>query len=515
MATPIPKNDARFSMAEVALATSGRLVSALAGPDAPFDASADASGQVEGVAIDSRAVVAGGLFVAVRGEHHDGAAYIPTAATAGAAGLLVDGEWANSVAGQVVLEAFAALPRVEVADTTHALGDLAALHRQRWGGRVVAITGSAGKTTTKELTAAALEGAGARVLKTLGNLNNQFGVPMMLLCAGSQHDTAVLELGTSGPGEIARLGEIAQPQVATVVLAALAHTEGLGSLEAVADEKASLWAALAADGTAIVNADDVELMRRLRRDVKTLSFGTAESATVRLLDAELRIDATGTRTSTRITIQGLGELRFDLAMLGRAAALDACAAIAAVIAVFGLGETESDRGAAIQAGVQALSKVPPTPGRMACKATRWGVTLCDDSYNANARSMALGLETLHELAEQTGGRSIAVLADMKDLGHYAQGEHVRIGELAVRLGVDVLVGCGPEMAHATSAAARLSAGRLAPHPTRVAHVMAPLDAVALVQSMCRPGDVVLVKGSRAMAMERVVTALADKFGGLL
>jgi UDP-N-acetylmuramoyl-tripeptide--D-alanyl-D-alanine ligase len=503
MATPIPKNDARFSLAEVASATSGRLVSA-----------ADEGAHVQGVAIDSRAVVAGGLFVAVRGEILDGAAYIPAAASAGAVGLVVDSDWATSQAAQSSDPSLWQLPRVEVSDTTRALGDLAAFHRQRWAGRVVAITGSAGKTTTKELTAAALEGAGARVLKTLGNLNNQFGVPMMLLCAGSQHDTAVLELGTSGPGEIARLGEIAKPQVATVMLAALAHTEGLGSLEAVADEKASLWAALAAGGTAIVNADDVELMRRVRRDVNTLSFGTAEGATVRLLDSELRSDGRGTRTSTRVAIQGLGELSFDLAMIGGAAALDACAAIAAVLAVFGLGEGDA-RGAAIQAAVQALAKVPPTPGRMACKSTRWGVVLCDDSYNANARSMALGLETLHELAEQTGGRSIAVLADMKDLGQFAHGEHVRIGELAVRLGIDVFVGCGPEMAHATSAAARLSAGRLAPHPTRVAHVMAPLDAVALVQSMCRPGDVVLVKGSRAMAMERVVTALAEQFAGYL
>jgi UDP-N-acetylmuramoyl-tripeptide--D-alanyl-D-alanine ligase len=492
MATPIPKNDARFSLTELAQATSGRLVVGAGSP----------STEVRGVAIDSRAVGPGALFVAVRGDTHDGAQYVPSAVSAGASALLVASDWAGSSAAA----SHPAITRVEVADTTHALGDLAAFHRQRWAGRVVAITGSAGKTTTKELTAAALEGAGARVLKTSGNLNNQFGVPMMLLCADERHDTAVLELGTSGPGEIARLGAIARPQVATVLLAALAHTEGLGSLEAVADEKASLWSALTADGTAIVNADDVELMRRLRRDVKTLSFGSAEGATVRLLASELRV--TGTRT--RVAIEGLGELNFELAMIGRAAALDACAAIAAVIAVYGLRE-----GPALEAAVHAMCKVPATSGRMACKATRWGVTLCDDSYNANARSMALGLETLHELAGQTGGRSIAVLADMKDLGHFAQGEHVRIGELAVRLGVDVLVGCGHEMAHATSAAARLSAGRLAPHPTRVAHVMEPTDAIALVQSMCRPGDVVLVKGSRAMAMERVVTALAEKFGGFL
>jgi UDP-N-acetylmuramoyl-tripeptide--D-alanyl-D-alanine ligase len=492
MATPIPKNDARFSLAEVARATSGRLLTG------------DAHSEVHGVAIDSRAVTRGALFVAIRGASHDGGQYVPAALTAGASALLVGREYAAAAELDPSLQA-SSVARIEVADTTRALGDLAAAHRQRWGGRVVAITGSAGKTTTKELTAAALAGAGARVLKTQGNLNNQFGVPMMLFCAGSEHDTAVLELGTSAPGEIARLGEIARPQVATVILAALAHTEGLGSLEAVADEKASLWTALAPDGTAIVNADDVELMRRLRSDVTTLSFGTSEGATVRLLSAELR--TTGTRT--RVHIESIGELTFELRMVGKAAALDACAAIATVLALF----DGTARVAAVEAAVTALAGVSPTPGRMALTSTRWGVTLCDDTYNANAESMAGGLETLRELSTQTGGRSLAVLADIKELGRFAQSEHVRIGELAVRLGIDVLVGCGPEMAHATSAAARLSAGRLAPHPTRVAHVMEPLDAVALVQSLCRPGDVVFVKGSRSMKMERVVTALAEKFGG--
>ncbi|MDB4990193.1 MAG: UDP-N-acetylmuramoylalanyl-D-glutamyl-2,6-diaminopimelate--D-alanyl-D-alanine ligase [Myxococcaceae bacterium] len=490
MATPIPKNDVRFSIAEIVTATAGRLVGG----------TADVGGvELDGVAIDSRAVSAGALFVAVRGDTQDGSKYIPAALAAGAGALLVP-------ASEPAVASYPdSVARIEVEDTTRALGDLAAYHRQRWGGRVVAITGSAGKTTTKELTAAALEGAGAHVLKTLGNLNNQFGVPMMLLCATEQHDTAVLELGTSGPGEIARLGEIARPQVAVVLLAALAHTEGLVSLAAVADEKASLWAALGADGTAIINADDVELMQRAPRNVKLLSFGSREGATVRLLGSTLKV--TGTRT--QVAIDGIGELEFDLRMLGHAAAIDACAAIATVLALF----AESDRLPAVEAAVRAMEKVEPTPGRMACIATRSGVTVCDDSYNANPRSMSLGLETLHALAQQAGGRSIAVVADMKDLGLFAHSEHVRIGELAVRLGIDVLVGCGVEMAHATSAAGRLSGGRLAPHPTRVAHVMTPSDAVALVQGMCRSGDVVLVKGSRAMEMDKVVAALVASFGG--
>jgi UDP-N-acetylmuramoyl-tripeptide--D-alanyl-D-alanine ligase len=495
MATPIPKNEARFSLAEIARATAGRLIAG----------AADA--EITGVAIDSRAVSAGALFVAIRGDSQDGGKYIPAAVSAGAGALLVPpAESAEDASSSPEL---AQVARIEVADTTRALGDLAAYHRKRWGGRVVAITGSAGKTTTKELTAAALQGAGARVLKTLGNLNNQFGVPMMLLCASEQHDTAVLELGTSGPGEIARLGQLAAPDVSTVLLAALAHTEGLHSLAAVADEKASLWASLTEGGTAIVNTDDVELMQRaasfIGAGVSTLSFGTAAGATVRLLGATLSVRG----TDVRVAVEGLGDLTFTLRMIGHAAAIDACAALAAVLAMF----PRLSRADSMQAATLAMAQVEATPGRMACIATRSGITVVDDSYNANPRSMSLGLETLRALADEAGGRSVAVLADMKDLGLFAHAEHVRLGELAVRLGVDVLLGCGAEMAHATSAAARLSGGRLAPHPTRVAHVMASHDAVSVVQGMCRKGDVVLVKGSRAMEMEKVVSALVEKFGG--
>jgi UDP-N-acetylmuramoyl-tripeptide--D-alanyl-D-alanine ligase len=369
----------------------------------------------------------------------------------------------------------------------------------------VAITGSAGKTTTKELTAGALAGLGRRVLKTVGNLNNQFGVPMSLFCAGPEHDTAVLELGTSAPGEIARLGEIVQPDVAIVLLAALAHTAGLGTLDAVADEKASLWRALAPRGTAIVNADDAELSRRTRKDVQTLAFGRADGAQVRLLDSTLSVS--GTRV--RIAIHGIGEVELSLRLLGHAAAFDACAAIAAALALRG----ESDLQSAVGQAVLGLATVEPTPGRMMSIATQLGVTICDDTYNANPPSVALGLETLKALSADTNGRSIAVLADMKELGSHSHAEHARCAELAVRLGIDVLVGCGPEMAHGTSAAARIAAGRLAVHPTRIAHVLEPLDAVPMVQSLCRKGDVVLVKGSRSMAMERVVAALVDRFGG--
>ncbi len=475
MATPIPKNSARFTLSEIAEATAGRLVHG------------EPTQTIEGVAIDSRAVTSGNLFVAIRGEHHDGAQYLPDARANGAHAVLV----------QEGTPCPSDLACVEVSDTTRALGDLARYHRRRWGGVTVAITGSAGKTTTKELTAAALTGIGKRVLKSLGNLNNQFGVPMMVFCLSDLHDTAVFEVGTSGRGEIARLGEIVQPDVAVVLLAALAHTAGIGTLEDVADEKASLWGALGPDGVAIVNADDAELNARVRTDVTTLAFGRAADADVRLLSSELSISG----TQAKLEIEGHGELELCLPLVGHAAALDAAAALAVVIALEG--------GSALSAAASGLGQVRQTAGRMAPYATSHGVHVLDDSYNANPHSVAVSLEALSTLAKNVGGHSIVVLGDMKELGSDSLREHARIGELAVRLGIDVLIGTGPEMAHGTAAAARLSAGRLAPHPTRVIHLLDPMASVSLVKSLWRPGDVVLVKGSRSSAMERVVRGLCE------
>ena len=471
MATPIPKNHARFGLSQVAEITGGVLI----GDDL----------EIEGVAIDSRAVTAGALFVAVRGVQQDGAAFIPAAVSAGAAALLVH-------TGTVVESS---LPRVEVADTTRALGALAALHRKRWARSVVAITGSVGKTTTKDLTAAAFAATALRVHKTTGNLNNQFGVPMTLLGLSAEHDLAVLEVGTSGPGEIAQLGAIVQPDVAAVLVASAAHTEGLGSVSAVADEKASLFSTLRAGGKAVVNLDDAELSARTPHDLARVSFGTSEHAQVRLVSARLRTDG----TEVVVHVKDFGELSLTLSLIGYAAAFDACAALACVLALRGEN--------ALLAASNGLRGVQPSPGRMAPRHLARGIVVIDDTYNANPRSTQVSLETLKELTVAPETRSIAILSDMKELGALSQVEHARIGEFCVRNGIDMLVGCGPEMVHATALAARLAAGRLAPNPTRVVHVMDPLDAVRMVRSMWRSGDVVLVKGSRSLMMERVVEGL--------
>lgn len=477
MATPIPHNQIRLTLGEVATATGGTL-------------HGDPDLALEGVAIDSRAVQPSALFVAIVGEHQDGHRYLDAAFERGASACLVCTD--HGVEGD--------RPRVEVADTTYALGELAAYVRRRWNRKVIAITGSAGKTTTKELTAAAISGTGARVLKTSGNLNNQFGVPMTLFGLTDEHDVAVLELGTSMRGEIARLGEIVRPDVAIVLLASAAHTEGLGTVADVADEKASLWRSLPEDGTAIVNADDAQLVQRVPKATCCMSFGHGENVDIRLVRSELTL----TGTDVTMFVRGHGELHVRLQLLGEASAIDACAALIGTVALLGEG--------VLADAAKGLEQAQATPGRMRPRAGAGGITLLDDTYNANPRSTELGLRTLKKLAESAGGRSVAVLADMLDLGALSRTEHERIGEAAVRMGIDVLVGCGHEMAHATGQAARLAGGRLAPHPTRVAHVLEPLDAIAVLKSLCRPNDVVLVKGSRSMAMERIVAGLSEAEG---
>lgn len=479
MATPIPKNRAAFTLEEVARATGGVLKHG------------DAARAIAGVAIDSRAVDPGNLFVAIRGAHQDGARYLPQALAQGAAAALVP-------PGTACPDELAI---IEVADTTRALGDLAAFHRRRWARPVVAITGSAGKTTTKELTAQALRGLGIPLLKTSGNLNNLYGVPMVVFGLGPEHELAVLEVGTSRPGEIARLGEIVAPDVGVVTLAAAAHTEGLGDVDAVADEKASLWSTLRDGGSVVVNADDPRLAARAAGFAKRLSFGTQPTADVRLLRSALSAEG----TTFSINAPDGQERAFTLSLLGHVAALDACAALACVIALRG--------GGALEAAGRALLEVKPTPGRMALRQGAGGLRIVDDTYNANPVSVQRSLESLVELAGNLGARSVAVLADMRELGPASRREHAEIGRHAVRLHLDLLVTCGPEMAVAAVEASRLAAGRLAPHPTRVAHVLEVADAVRLVKGLVRPGDVVLVKGSRSMGMERVVDALCLPRGG--
>lgn len=481
MATPIPHNACAFTLDEVVAATHGSL-------------RLRAADHGVSVVSDSRAIVEGSIFVALRGENHDGHAYLAAAKQAGASILVVE-------KGRVAPEGISV---VDVDDTLFALGELARFHRSRWAGRIVGVTGSAGKTTTKELCRAVLSEAGVRVTATIGNLNNRVGVPMTLFTLDASVDTAVIEMGTSERGEIARLGEIVRPNVAIVTMATVAHTAGLGSLSDVVTEKTSLWASVPAGGTVVANVDDAPTHAKVEAfhaHHMVLRYGQTEGADVRLVDRSMTPD--GTHRCT-FAVNGV-EHHAILSLWGLAAALDAAAALCAALALLGK--------ASLGDALRGLAHATTPAGRVTPVRGAGDTLLLDDTYNANPASTQAAIATLVELAEGRHARSIAILGDMKELGAASASKHAEIGDAVVSAGVSVFIGCGQEMSSATAAAARASAGQHATHPTQVMHVLSTTDAVELAKKVVGDMDVVLIKGSRSMGMERVVSALRSDAGG--
>ncbi|GAB4359994.1 MAG: UDP-N-acetylmuramoyl-tripeptide--D-alanyl-D-alanine ligase [Immundisolibacter sp.] len=422
-------------------------------------------GGFDGVSTDTRTLRAGELFVALQGPRFDGHDYLPRAAAAGAAGA-------------VVRRAHPALPCLEVADPLVALSQLAAAWRARFELPLVAITGSSGKTTIKELAAAALAGGGP-VLATRGNRNNHIGVPLTLLELRATHRAAVVEMGMSAAGEIAHLAELAQPTVGVIGNAGAAHLQGLGSVAAVARAKGELIEHLPSQAVAVLNADDAyfPLWRRLAGSRRVITFGLDADADV---TARYRLLAAGSELELR-TPTGTAQARLQL--LGRHNVRNALAAAAAALATGRpLGE--------IAAG---LGQVRPVPGRLCPLAGRNGARVIDDSYNANPASVQAAIEVLRELP----GQRLLVLGDMGELGAEAPALHAQCGADARAAGIDSLLTLGP-----LSAAAAAAFGRGA---RAFDDRAALLDA--LVPSL-QAGVTVLVKGSRSAGMERVVQAIA-------
>lgn len=477
MATPIPHNHAQFTLSEIAEATSGVVV----GVDHP----------IVGVVADSREVERGNLYVALAGEQHDGHRFVAQALLAGATAALVHDRAALPVGASGVV----------VNDTLRALGDLAAAHRRRWGGRVIAITGSAGKTTTKELTFAALRAAGAKVARSEGNLNNLIGTPMSVFCLDAQVDMAVLEIGTSARGEIARLTQITGPEIGVVTGVAAAHTAGLGSLLQVAQEKASLLWALPEHGTAIYRADDSTLVTQIGgvRAGTRIGFGSSRDAQVTLIKQVL------SATPGMLCEFALAGrmLRCELNLFGSGPALDAAAALAVVLAA--LGEDSLDKAAL------GLSQVMPPPGRLSPVVGPSGSLVLDDSYNANPASMRASIDTAIGLARVRGGRAVLVLGDMLELGERSAAEHQVVGKLSARAPVSILIACGAEMTKAAEAAREQA--RCSQQDLSISHLADAAGAGDLLAPLLREGDVVLVKGSRSMRLERVVDSLRSHAAG--
>jgi UDP-N-acetylmuramoyl-tripeptide--D-alanyl-D-alanine ligase len=464
------------------LATVAQAISArLEGGNAWFD----------GVTTDSRAIRPGELFVALKGERFDGHEFVAQAFERGAAAAIVAADRAARLAASP--DATGARRLLAVAEPLQALGILAAFCRRRLSLSVIAVVGSNGKTTVKEMTAAILRVArGAdRVLATAGNLNNQIGLPLMVLRLRETHGVAVFEIGMNHAGETAYLGAIAQPTIAVLNNAQREHQEFMHSVADVAAEHAAVIGTLQPQGIAIINADDDyaqfwnEVVARRNAEGATLTvrdFGLRAPAAVA---GRARPQPWGS-TVDITTPEGMTSV--ELKLLGRHNVANALAAIAAATAA----------GASLEAVAQGLADFQPIAGRLQAKAGRNGATLIDDSYNANPDSVRAAIAVL----VHAEGPKWMVLGDMGEVGKQGAAFHREIGECARAAGVDRLLTLGELTPHAVDA--------FGPGGEHFDHSE---DLVAAIESDLAPEVTVLVKGSRFMRMERVVAALGGAAAG--
>jgi UDP-N-acetylmuramoyl-tripeptide--D-alanyl-D-alanine ligase len=481
-AAMLPRNRAPFTVEEILAATGGRVLQRSART-------------AVGVSTDSRHVLPGNVFVAIVGPHHDGHDHVTSAAAMGAAIVIVSRDLSVSEDCTVV----------RVPDTTVALGALGRAHRRRWsarsgGARVVAITGSAGKTTTRLAVAAVLRGLGLRVLASEGNFNNQIGVPLTLLGLEAEHEVAVVEIGTSNPGEIAHGSWVCQPDIGVLTLVGAAHTERLGTIDDVAQEKGALLAALPPDGIAIVNGDNPHCVGQLLRSpARTwLEYGSRSGLDLRL-EERVPDGIDGARLGfwwgQRTEVFGVhtGGLSVHTPLLGEAGAWATAAALVVGAVFAGSKLTPARIGA-------ALTALGSEGGRLAARRLPSGTILIDDSYNANRASMEASLRAASELARSEKRRLVAVLGEMRELGLLSEPEHRAVGEEFARLGAAVLVAVGPDARHIAHAASKSGA--------HVVVAATAAEAAAAVTGLVGRGDVVLVKGSRGVGLEAVVASLS-------
>jgi UDP-N-acetylmuramoyl-tripeptide--D-alanyl-D-alanine ligase len=430
---------------------------------------------IAGVSTDTRSIAPGQLFVALRGEHFDGHDFLEQAIAAGAGALLVAAAEPLSAGVSVLV----------VADTRLALGRMAAAWRSRFDIPVIAVTGSNGKTTTKEMIAAILKAQfGDAVLATRGNLNNDIGLPLTLLAMNAGHRAAVIEMGMNHPGEIAYLAPLGAPTVAVITNAQRAHLEGMGDLNRVAREKGSIFAGLGAGGVAVVNADDAYagLWRRMAGRNPLLTFGIERAADVRAVVRQQGL------TTVLSLWTPVGQAELKLVVPGRHNARNALAAAAACLAA----------GIPLAAVVAGLEGFAGLKGRLQRRKGRAGSMVLDDTYNANPDSVRAGIDVL----AATVGRKVLVLGDMGEIGEASGQYHDEIGGYAKSQGVDSLLAFGD----ASQQAVR-NFGEGARHFCDIEKL------IAAVNKELGPETTVLVKGSRFMKMERVADAIVSEENG--
>lgn len=463
------ENLPHFSVSEIVTATRGRLLKG------------HKDGSCQGISTDTRTLEKGNLFVALQGENFDGSDYLKTAADRGASGVILPMERQDRLA--LLPEN---LPAIGVADTLSAYGALAARWRGGFSIPVIAVTGSSGKTTTKEMIAA-IASRKIRVLKTEGNFNNQVGLPFTLFKLRKEHQIAVLEMGTNNPGEIAKLAAIARPDIGLITNVGPAHLEGLGSLEAVAAEKASLWEVMNGRGTAIINYDDPQLAPFSDRwKGKRVSFGVEKGADVAARAMET---AGGKGVRFDLVIAGIPS-RVFLSAVGMHNIKNALAAAAAAWAAgFSRGEI-----------ADGLASFHTAPGRSEVRELANGAHLIIDTYNANPSSVAEALKTLQELRGQ--GKAIVVLGDMLELGKAAEKWHRDTGKIVADGAPDFLFLKGNLVKHLADAAVKYGFSE-----DNVIFFDDPDEIVPRIGALLEKDDWALVKGSRKMKMEAVAEGI--------
>ena len=424
------------------------------------------------VSTDSRAIAPGQLFIALSGPRFDGHDYLAEVAGKGAVAALVERPMAD-----------VALPQLVVADTRIALGQLGALNRAAFTGPLVAVTGSSGKTSVKEMLASILRAAhGAdAVLATRGNLNNDLGAPLTLLELAPQHQAAVIELGASGVGEIAYTVSLAKPDVSLITNAGSAHVGEFGGPEKIVEAKGEILDGLGAQGVAVLNRDDAAwpVWRQRAAGKRVLSF-SLNDAQADLHAAAIGHDARGCVNFTLVGPHGSRSVQLNL--LGQHNVANALAAAAAAHAL----------GVASEHVVSGLQALQPVSGRGVVQVLGNGVRLIDDSYNANPASIHAATDVLASFS----GRTLLVLGDMGELGQWAEQSHADVGRYAAGK-VDALLAVGPLMKHAVEAFG--AGGR---------HFV---DQQSLIEALrLEQGDTtILIKGSRSAAMDKVVAALGE------
>ncbi|MCB1888421.1 MAG: UDP-N-acetylmuramoyl-tripeptide--D-alanyl-D-alanine ligase [Rhodocyclaceae bacterium] len=446
---------------------------------AALDASHRGEAHFDSVGSDSRDIVPGQLFVALRGERFDGHDYVARAIAAGAAAAMVDRAWADD-------NPDGELPLLIVDETRKGLGALAGHWRRQFSLPVIGVTGSNGKTTVKEMCAvilraqAALDGVdpASAVLATRGNLNNDIGLPLTVLGLRPSHRYAIVEMGMNRPGEIAWLSSIALPTVALVTNAHRAHLAGMGGVDEVAREKGAIYGGLAEDGTAVVNGDDphAPLWRQLAGQHRTVQFGVEQAADV---SGAYILKGQGATLTVHTPIGNAG---IELLVPGRHNVMNALAAVAATLGA----------GVTLEAVCRGLGAYTGTKGRLERKAGVNAAVVIDDTYNANPDSVRAGIDVL----AATPGRTVLVLGDMGEVGPNSAQLHDEVGGYAKSQGIDQLFAMG-EM----SEVAARNFGEGGRHFGRLE------ELVAALRKIMDADTVVLVKGSRFMQMERVVDAI--------